>query len=143
METKICAIVGIMLLGSCLSASLEERGTADNCQEIEGDNDYTQSSSIELTGLAVGDLFSYDFVTYGEDGEEYYQNIGISMCFVDLSYFSCAGSDDRYLYTRGSASGEECSEGDAVYAWVYPYGSSTSTGSAYTGTWKLTVCAVA
>jgi len=111
------------------------------CAATSGDND-KPAKSIELTDLAVGDEFQYAFTTYGQDGEEGYQNIGLILCKVKVdTYFDCA-DEDRYLYTRGSSSGTDHVEGNGVYAYVYPYGGSTSdlTNSAYGGTWDLSLC---
>ena len=111
------------------------------CTASFGANDYKEAASVELTGLAVGAEFGYQFTTYGQDGAEGYQNIGVILCKKQVdSYFDCA-DEDRYLYTRGSADGEDCVEGDGVYAYVYPYGSADDTDSAYGGTWHFSMCA--
>jgi len=113
-----------------------------SCAVTSGDNDSKQATSIELTDLAVGDEFQYAFTTYGQDGEEGYQNIGLILCMNKVdTYFDCA-DEDRYLYIRGSSFGTDHVEGHGVYAYVYPYGSSTTdvTNSAYGGTWDLSIC---
>lgn len=123
-ETQDCNTEACPAPGTCMTASGANSG---------------DESVLEMTGLTEGQEVSYAFVTYGQDGSEGYQNIGIKLCKVQSSYFGCQG-DDKYLYGRGGESGTVTVSGTGVYAYVYPYGDETDTDSAYGGTWSLELC---
>merc|ERR1719201_620819 len=108
--------------------------TTNHDADISASGKYAKDFHIKAN---PGDKVLIDFKTFTRDSESGYQNTGIWVTDSSSKY----GASPKLLYTRGATRkivtvGDA---GDGIYVYIFPYGPDDEEGSAYGGTWELTM----